>query len=177
MKHKKYAARILKNQLKNKSVLVASINHNSIFKQVKPPALNHIQKSIQKRFVSSKGMENGKGAAEKEAVISIATKDIKYASYMAHIKQLVQSVWIYPEEALEKGQSGMLYLVFVINKNGTLDSVKLIRTSGYGILDSAAINALHEASPFPPIPKRLDIDRLKIYASFRYNLSFDTTIY
>ncbi len=170
--HKKLTGYII-----NKAVSVVSIKHHSIFKSVKQLALNHAPKSIQGKSVSRIGVRNGKGAAKKEAVISIATKNIKYASYMAHIKQLVQSVWIYPDEALEKNQSGMLYLVFIINKNGTLASVKLIRTSGYSILDKAAINALKEASPFPSIPLRLDIDRLKVYASFRYNLSFDTEIY
>ncbi len=176
LKHKKQTVRVLK-KLKKKTVVIASIEHHSIFKSAEHHALNYMPKFMQEKPASKIGIENGKGAAKKEAVISIATKDIKYASYMAHIKQLVQSVWIYPDEALEKGQSGMLYLVFVINKNGALNSVKLIKTSGYSILDNAAINAIQEAAPFPYIPKRLNIDRLKIYASFRYSLSFDTTIY
>jgi|GEM_PF-2792237 len=154
------------------TIKVAAIDHNSIFKH---PG-NNLSGRKRSRDTTPKGIREGKGSFKREAVVSIATKNYKYASYMAHIKRQVESVWIYPEEAIEKGESGVLFLFFIIDRNGSLKEVKLLNSSGYKILDDAAIEALKDAAPFPPFPKRFDMYRLKVYASFRYDISFDTVI-
>lgn len=110
--------------------------------------------------------------AKREATISIGTQSIKYASYMKHIKDKIQNVWVYPEEARMNGQQGRLLILFSIGKNGKLERVSLLNSSGFNSLDSAAIQAVKDASPFPPLPKRLNIDRLNIYATFSYRLNF-----
>jgi len=155
------------------SIHVASINHDSI---LNASAKHQLRPKPLYPAAAARGVKTGSGSFKREAAVSIATKDYRYASYMAHIKRQVESVWIYPEEAIEKGESGVLFLFFVINRNGSLKNVKLINSSGHEILDSAAINALKDAAPFPALPKRLNIDRLKVYASFQYNISFDTNI-
>ncbi len=108
----------------------------------------------------------------KEATVSIGTQSIKYASYLKHIKDKVQNTWVYPEEARLNNQQGGLLLIFTIEKNGDVSRVKVINSSGYRLLDEAAVNAIKEAAPFPPLPKRLHIDRLNIYATFLYKLTF-----
>ncbi len=156
------------------TIHVASINHNSILNKSAKRQLRY--KPLYPVAAAAKGVKTGSGSFKREAAVSIATKDYRYASYMAHIKRQVESVWIYPEEAIEKSESGVLFLFFVINRNGSLKNIKLINSSGHKILDAAAINALKDAAPFPTLPKRLNIDRLKVYASFQYNISFDTNI-
>jgi len=108
--------------------------------------------------------------ADREATIEIGTQSIKYASYMKHIKDKIQGVWIYPEQARVNAMQGALLLLFTIDKNGNLDRVQLIRSSGYPILDKAAMEAIKDASPFPPLPKRFYLNKLNIYATFRYTL-------
>ncbi|GMT43282.1 MAG: hypothetical protein IEMM0003_0101 [bacterium] len=163
-----------KKSKKAETIHVASINHNSILNTSAKHQLR--SKPLYPAAAVARGVKTGSGSFKREAVVSIATKDYRYASYMAHIKRQVESVWIYPEEAIEKGESGVLFLFFVINQNGSLKNIKLINSSGHEILDNAAINALKDAAPFPVLPKRLNIDRLKVYASFQYNISFDTNI-
>ncbi len=109
---------------------------------------------------------------KREATVSIGTQSLKYASYMQHIKDKIENVWIYPEDARMNNQQGQLLILFSIDKNGNLAKVQLIRSSGYASLDNAAIEAVKEAAPFPPLPKRLHIDKLNIYATFLYTLSF-----
>ncbi|NOZ84355.1 MAG: energy transducer TonB [Epsilonproteobacteria bacterium] len=163
-----------KESKRAETIHVASINHNSILNT----SAKHQSgsKALYSAAAVTKGIKTGSGSFKREAAVSIATKDYRYASYMAHIKRQVESVWIYPEEAIEKGETGVLFLFFVINRNGSLKNIKLINSSGREILDNAAINALKDAAPFPALPKRLNIDRLKVYASFQYNISFDTNI-
>ncbi|MGC8615690.1 MAG: energy transducer TonB [Desulfurella sp.] len=108
----------------------------------------------------------------RQATIEIGTESIKYVSYMKLLKDKIQNVWVYPEQARLKNQQGTLLVEFGINKNGSLAYTKVIRSSGYPILDEAAIKAIKEASPFNPLPERFGVDRLNIYATFTYELVY-----
>ncbi len=107
----------------------------------------------------------------REATISIGTQSIKYASYMEHIKNKIENVWVYPSFAAQTGQQGSLLVLFSIGRNGNLLRVKLIRSSGYPLLDKAAIEAVKDAAPYPPLPERFNIDVLNIYANFVYKIN------
>ncbi len=108
--------------------------------------------------------------ASKEATVTIGTQSIKYASYMKHIKDKVQNVWIYPQDARENGIQGRLLVYFSISKDGSLCRLSLVRSSGSKILDDAAMQAIKDAAPFPKLPDRFHLDRLNIYATFEYKL-------
>lgn len=108
--------------------------------------------------------------ASREATVTIGTQSIKYASYMRHIKDKVQNVWIYPEDARENGIQGKLLVYFSIAKDGSLSRLNLVRSSGSKILDDAAMQAIRDAAPFPRLPDRFHLDRLNIYATFEYKL-------
>ncbi len=123
-------------------------------------------------FLSGRALKYEYKRAKREATISIGTQSIKYASYLEHIKNKIENVWAYPAEAARTGQQGTLLILFSINKNGDLIRLKLIRSSGYPLLDRAALEAVRDASPFPPLPKRFNLDVLNIYATFEYDLGF-----
>ncbi|MGC9257087.1 energy transducer TonB, partial [Desulfurella sp.] len=108
----------------------------------------------------------------KQTTVEIGTESIKYVSYMKLLKDKIQNVWVYPEQARLKNQQGTLLVKFGINKNGSLAYADVIRSSGYPALDEAAIKAIKEASPFNPLPERFGVDRLNIYATFSYELVY-----
>jgi TonB family protein len=110
------------------------------------------------------------GVTEQEDV-SLNTTEFKYYSYFAHIKQRIELAWNYPHEAQERRESGRLTIVFTIESGGNVSSVKLIKSSGYEILDEYAINAVRFASPFNPIPASIGTKRLRITANFEYIMS------
>ncbi len=124
-------------------------------------------------FTSGKSLQYEYKNAKREATISISTQSIKYASYLEHIKNKIQNVWVYPIEAARTGQQGKLLVLFSIDKSGDLVRLKLIRSSGYPLLDNAALEAIRDASPFPPLPRRFHLDVLNIYATFEYELGFN----
>jgi protein TonB len=107
------------------------------------------------------------GVTEEETV-SLNTSEFKYYAYFAHIKRQIELAWNYPLEAQEKREGGRLTLVFTIESGGNVSSVKLLKSSGYEILDEYAIKAVTIASPFNPIPASIGTKRLKITASFEY---------
>ncbi|WP_081639317.1 energy transducer TonB [Hippea alviniae] len=146
-------------------------------KREKKPSLVKIKgglfKTIPKSgFTAGKSKEYKSKNVKREATVSIGTQSIKYASYMQHIKHKIQNVWIYPQEAIQTGQQGRLLILFSIGKDGSLVKLKLLRSSGYPLLDKAALQAVKDAAPFPPLPKRFGVDVLNIYATFEYTLGY-----
>ncbi len=93
-------------------------------------------------------------------------KEYRFASYMDAWRTKVERIGNlnYPQEAVRKGINGSLLLDVAINPDGSLHSVKLLRSSGHKILDDAAIRIVRLASPFPPLSEEIlkDTDILHI---------------
>lgn len=102
--------------------------------------------------------------------LSFSTKEFNDWGYLERLKEKIERIWQYPLQAAEKGIYGDLYLRFTIDKKGKLVSVELLRTSGYRILDDAAIKALKDAQPFWPLPDDWGKDSLTITGHFIYTL-------
>ncbi len=61
----------------------------------------------------------------------------------------------FPEEARRKKLSGNLLLSVGINKDGTIYSIEVRRSSGHKVLDDAAKRIVRLAAPFAPFPQGL----------------------
>jgi len=94
--------------------------------------------------------------------------ELQHRGYMKKLKEKIESVWKYPEEAARRGMSGDLYVKFSIHKDGSLGEVELVRTSGYSDFDKAAIKALKEAAPYWPLPDDMKEGELSITGHFIY---------
>jgi len=115
--------------------------------------------------------EGGKGTLPSTGkIVSLNTKDFKYFSYFRHVKDIIEGVWVYPKVARERGIDGSVAIQFTINIDGKLVETKVLKSSGYFFLDDAAVGALNDASPFPPLPKRWNQDSVTIAGSFPYFL-------
>ena len=84
----------------------------------------------------------GAGVAELEG------GDFPYTLYIDRMKTLIGNNWLRPE--VRGGISTMVY--FVINRDGTIREAKTEQSSGNGTFDRAALRAVLEASPLPPLP-------------------------
>lgn len=110
--------------------------------------------------------------AEDSEVVSLDTRDFRYISYFAHIKRKIELSWTYPQEAARAGIYGELMVQFTLQRNGRLQDVHLVRSSGSRILDEEAIRAIKFANPYNPFPRRITKNRLQINAVFSYLPSF-----
>lgn len=104
-------------------------------------------------------------------VVSLNTAEFKYVSYFSKLRDKIKMVWRYPEGAKNAGLQGRLMLRFVLNNDGSLRYVKVVKSSGFPILDEAAVKAIKKAAPFYAIPKKLG-DNLNVVANFEYALSY-----
>lgn len=119
----------------------------------------------------SKEYEKQIPAAEKDRDISFDTGEPRFTSYFEGLKAKIYHEWGYPDAAAKEGWSGRLWVRFVIKKGGALEEVTLIRSSGYPMLDDAALSAIRLAAPFYPFPKGFgSLERITINASFEYIL-------
>ena len=55
----------------------------------------------------------------------------------------------YPKIALERGYEGILKLQILISKKGEVSNIKLIKSSGYTILDKSGIDAAKKSRFYP----------------------------
>ena len=94
--------------------------------------------------------------------------EIQYISYFASIKRKIELVWQYPYDAAMQGIQGDLQIDFVIARDGSVESILLVRGSGHKILDDEAIRSIKKAAPFNPIPAEYSIPHLQIQGRFVY---------
>lgn len=92
----------------------------------------------------------------------------KHRGYMRMLKEKIEGIWKYPDEASRLGLSGDLFIRFSIKSNGEIGEIELLRTSGYRVLDEAAVKALKDAEPYWPLPEGWKKETLDINGHFIY---------
>ena len=112
---------------------------------------------------------SGEQSNNKEGPVRLDTREPKYVSYFTSIKRAIEHVWEYPEPALRLGLQGKLVMEFTISGDGRLEGTRLIRSSGFSVLDQEAARAVQAAAPFHAIPPWIGKSRLEVVASFEYH--------
>jgi TonB family protein len=106
--------------------------------------------------------------ADAKHTISLDDRRPQYLDYLGRLKYRIQQEWGYPEEAQSLGLVGELLMVFTVNKDGSLLNLRLVRSSGFPVLDNEALRAVRAAAPFDPIPREMGSEAWNIRASFAY---------
>ena len=128
-------------------------------------------KSDRPRATSGEKEDTIPSSFEAEATVSLDSQELKYVSYLSKIKSKIEPKWNYPEKAQSIGLQGKLALCFSIVRDGHLDKLELLNSSGHPLLDEEALKAVKGAAPYYPLPDRLKISRLNILATFEYRIS------
>jgi len=81
----------------------------------------------------------------------------------------VQAAHTYPPEAARRHQQGTVVLMLYINGSGTLDKVEIVKSSGFPLLDAAAIREM-KLSKFEPAMDGAIPVRSRAQASVTYRL-------
>lgn len=77
----------------------------------------------------------------------------RFASYLDAWRSKVERIGNinYPSAAIHKNISGHLTMDVAINADGSLNAIKILRSSGYPILDNAAKRIVRLGAPYPPL--------------------------
>ena len=77
------------------------------------------------------------------------------ARYLTMVRMRIEGHKRYPMLARRQHIEGRTRVSFLLRSDGEVDQVRVIKTSGYRILDDAAVAAIKNASPFPMPPNGL----------------------
>lgn len=109
----------------------------------------------------------------KYTISSASTKKSHDALYLDSWRKRIESVGNinYPDAAREREIFGSLRMMVSINVDGGISSVEILQSSGHTILDNAAIDIVHMAAPFEPLPPeiRSQADILEIIRTWRFH--------
>jgi TonB family protein len=100
------------------------------------------------------------------------TRGVDFGPYMRRLHVTVEDHWypLIPEIALPPVMKrGRVIIEFAIMKDGSIQGLRIVGTSGDGALDRAAYGALTNAVPLPKLPVEFSGDYLLIRAAFYYN--------
>ncbi len=104
--------------------------------------------------------------------INARTREYKYAAYMEAWRSKVERIGNlnYPDEARRKKLSGSLVLEVALNRDGSINKIVQRRSSGFKVLDDAAIGIVRLAAPFARFPAaiRKETDILHIERTWQF---------
>jgi len=103
---------------------------------------------------------------------SVATREAADAAYLMEWRQRVEAVGnrYYPEASVRYGLYGSLRLLVSIRSDGSLADIRVLSSSGYAVLDEAAIKIVRMAAPYAPFPEELraTTDQLEIIRTWQF---------
>jgi len=105
-----------------------------------------------------------------ENTVELDNQDTEYAAYLKKIKKKIENIWSYPRQAFEREKEGISTVKFSLDKSGKLLASRIIKSSGYDLLDRETISVIRAAAPYESFPPDINFSRLHILATFHYSL-------
>ena len=94
------------------------------------------------------------------------------AAYLLDWQQRLETVGnhYYPQASVRYGIYGSLRMLVVIQQDGSLEDIQILSSSGYAVLDEAAITIVRRAAPYSPFPPELRAiaDKLEIVRTWHF---------
>lgn len=95
------------------------------------------------------GQGSGKARAQGQAGDAAVVAEYRRANFGAIREKIIGSLH-YPTLARRRGWSGQVEISFTIVPNGTVSDLRVTSSSGFSVLDDAALAAIRRAAPFAP---------------------------
>ena len=118
---------------------------------------------------------------DKTDPVALGSTDPRYRGYLNRISKMIKEKWSYP--CLKDEGTGRcdykparLTIEFALLQDGRVDYIRVTKKAEWEIYDEYAVNAIHHASPFPPVPPALmalakpGTEGVRIRAAFEYKV-------
>lgn len=92
--------------------------------------------------------------------------------YLERVRRRLQEFKEYPEDARNSKEQGTVQLEIKLARNGTLLGASIAKSSGYPLLDEAALKMAQDASPLPPFPPQFQPAEGTLVVPEDYKLGF-----
>ncbi|CAD7384245.1 MULTISPECIES: energy transducer TonB family protein [Xanthomonas] len=97
--------------------------------------------------------------------VSASTREYAYANYLRAWVDRAERVGNlnYPDEARRRRLGGKVVISVGVRRDGSVESSRVLVSSGTPALDAAALRVVQLAQPFPPLPRtKDDVDILQV---------------
>jgi TonB family protein len=102
------------------------------------------------------------GTAAFGARVGFDNPNFKHSYYVDQMTAMLAAQWQRP--ALGGEVTALVH--FTIRKDGAVSDIRLVESSGYSSFDLAALRAVQQAAPFPPLPQSYDQATLGVTVEF-----------
>ena len=106
-------------------------------------------------------------------ISSASTRRHQDALYLNNWRRRIEAVGNinYPAEARSQQIYGSLRMLVALLPDGQVDEIRILQSSEHSVLDDAAVEIVHLASPFDPFPEaiRAEADILEIIRTWRFH--------
>jgi periplasmic protein TonB len=116
--------------------------------------------SLRRRLGSPTGSATGTAAFG--ARVGFDNPNFKHSYYIDQMTAMLAAQWQRP--ALGGEVTALVH--FTIRKDGVVSDIRLVESSGYSSFDLAALRAVQQAAPFPPLPHSYDQATLGVTVEF-----------
>ena len=103
--------------------------------------------------------------------VSASTREYAWAGYLRAWVDRVERVGNlnYPDEARRRHIGGTVVINVGIRRDGSVESARIVRSSGIPLLDEAALRIARLAEPYPPLPPtEEDPDILNVVRTWQF---------
>jgi protein TonB len=104
------------------------------------------------------------GSVAGQGSMTLDVTDFPHAWYLRQVVQKVEERWQTQNRPNEPGQKPRIYVE--IQRDGTIAAPRIEQSSGSSFYDRAALRAISEASPFPPLPADWSKPALRVLFNF-----------
>jgi TonB family protein len=98
--------------------------------------------------------------------ISLDVNDFPFTYYLRQIHGKIGEKWKPPTAATAGGERAVV--LFEIGRDGHIKEPSMEKSSGNALYDQAAVRAVLEASPFPPLPADFRGSSLRVHFGFEF---------
>ncbi|MFD2110622.1 energy transducer TonB [Thiorhodococcus fuscus] len=112
---------------------------------------------------------NGKGSGTSPGV-SKARQQASERTYLSALQRAISRQQRYPASARRRQQTGTTTLAFVIQANGHIGQIRIVKSSGHPSIDRAALDAMRRLGRFKPIPTELNRRTWALQVPIRFDL-------
>ena len=104
------------------------------------------------------------GSISGQGSLTLDVTDFPYAWYLRQVLQKVEEHWQTQNRSNEPAQKPRIYVE--IRRDGSIAAPRVEQSSGSSFYDRAALRAITEASPFPPLPADWANPSLRVLFNF-----------
>lgn len=131
------------------SLLAGSLTVYSADQKQASPAQKEVTAATEVTAGLPRIMDEDEGKEKKEQVFMIVEKKAEFPGGRKKLMEYLRENIKYPEQALAKSIEGWVYVKFIVKKDGSIDDVKVIRSTD-SLLDDEAIRVVKNMPKWIP---------------------------